>query len=248
MRGATLLFATLATASSAAVLAEQTEYAFRWNPAEGGPKTASGAASELNIQADRAKEFEVRYLTVKQPPGLPSSTFRAVARERTDKGGPESMYKVRGPYSDAAAKSLSSWSCPLSGPNMEQKLEVDINWAIDEAAKKKNPKAPPTPHSAISFSCSVDGAASTSFPKDSRMSPKPCANKVLRLKAKTWKVEEWDLAAGGRIVELSYSVDAGSSEHQAAFQENVDKLLKAGSLPLPASKELLGSDCQTKVS
>ena len=72
------------------------------------PYTAAEAAKKLGIQGGKARKFEVRYLTVKQPAGLPQGDYQAVGRERIDKDGPEAMYKVRGPESDAARAVLAN--------------------------------------------------------------------------------------------------------------------------------------------
>lgn len=244
MKTVALIAAVACMVASLSAHAAKTEYAFRWNPDDGGPATAAEAAKKLGIQAGKARRFEVRYLTIKQPDGLPPGGYQAVARERIDKDGPESMYKVRGPESEATKEVLMKWVCPLSGRKLESKFEVDMNWALDEETQKKNPRAPPTPRSATSFSCSVETSASSAFPKSAEMSPRPCVNKVMRLRSDdSWKVEEWVLATGKRIVELSHAVDEGSEAHQRLFQEKVDRLLSTGARPLPDSKTLLGSAC-----
>jgi hypothetical protein len=238
------LLAALAMAACVCAHAQRTEYAFRWNPAEGGPATAQQAAAQLGIGDDRPKAFEVRYLDLRRPAGLPDDSYSAVARERTDGDGPESTYKVRAPFSKAASKLLSTWACPLVGPKRQSKLEVDVNWAVDEAAKTAHPDAAPTPREAISFSCSVEAAAQAAFPPATGMVPKPCVSQVRRLKSRDdWKVEEWLLPTGQRIVELSFSQKQGSRARRSAFQQRVDALLAAGARPLADSKTLLGSTC-----
>lgn len=238
------LMAAFAMAACACAHAQRTEYAFRWNPAEGGPATAQLAAGQLGIGDDKPKAFEVRYLDLRRPAGLPDDSYSAVARERTDDDGPESTYKVRAPASKAASKLLSTWACPLVGPKRESKLEIDVNWALDEAAKAAHPDAAPTPRKAISFSCSVEAAARAAFPPATGMVPKPCVSQVRRFKSQDdWKVEEWLLPTGQRIVELSFSVKEGSRAHRSAFQRRVDALLAAGARPLTDSKTSLGSTC-----
>ncbi|MDM0037176.1 hypothetical protein QTI33_33950 [Variovorax sp. J22P271] len=233
------LVAAIAMASCLCAHAQRTEYAFRWDPAQGGPATARQAARQLGIEDDQPKEFGVRYLEVRRPAGLPDDSYGAVARERTDDDGPESTYKVRAPASKAARKLLSTWACPLVGPKRERKLEVDVNWVGEEGTD-----AAPTPRKAISFSCSVEAAAAAAFPPATGMVPKPCVNHVRRFKSRDdWKVEEWLLATGQRIVELSFSVDQGSRAHRSAFQQRVDLLRAAGARPLADSKTLLGSSC-----
>ncbi|MDM0066269.1 hypothetical protein [Variovorax sp. J31P207] len=233
------LVAALALATCVCAHADRTEYAFRWDPAQGGPATAQQAARQLGIYDDKPKQFVVRYLDVRRPAGLPDDSYGAVARERTDDDGPESMYKVRAPGSKAARKLLSTWSCPLAGPKRESKLEVDVNWAVDEEAD-----AAPTPHEAISFSCSVEAAADAAFPPATGMVPKPCVNHVRRFKSQDdWKVEEWLLPTGKRVVELSFTAKKGSPAHRSAFQQRVDALREAGARPLADSKTLLGSTC-----
>jgi len=234
------LMAAFAMAACVCAHAQRTEYAFRWNPAEGGPATAQQAAGQLGIEDGKPKAFEVRYLDLRRPAGLPDDSYSAVARERTDADGPESTYKVRAPASKAARKLLSTWACPLVGPKRESKLEVDVNWAVDEA----HPDAAPTPRQAISFSCSVEAAAHAALPPATGMVPKPCVSQVRRLKSRDdWKVEEWLLPTGQRIVELSFSVKEGSRAHRSAFQQRVDTLLAAGARPMADSKTLLGSTC-----
>lgn len=238
------LVAAIAMATCLCARAERTEYAFRWNPAEGGPATAQLAAAKLGIRDDQPKAFEVRYLDLRRPAGLPDDSYSAVARERTDDDGPESTYKVRAPLSKAAGKLLSTWACPLVGPKRQSKLEVDVNWAVDEAAKAAHPDAAPTPRQAISFSCSVEAAARAAFPPATGMVPKPCVSQVRRFKSQDdWKVEEWLLPTGQRIVELSFSVKQGSRAHRNAFQQRVDTLRAAGARPLADSKTSLGSTC-----
>ncbi|KWT98388.1 MULTISPECIES: hypothetical protein [unclassified Variovorax] len=247
MRTATLLLPLCALGASASVFAEATEYAVRWDPDKGGPQSAADAATKLEIDDDKPKKFEVRYLTVKQPPGLPGPGFEVIARERTDKKGPEAMYKLRGPNTPTARQTLPNWQCPLQG-TQDAKVEVDVAWVLEDETK---PHLPPVIREAISYSCSVAAPASAAYPRSFNMVPKPCSNLVSRLKEDVskkvaWKVEEWTLPTKSRMVELSYAVDAGSDEHRAAFQKKVDALLKAGAIPLPSSKTTMGGTCPRK--
>ena len=239
MRTSCLVAAALAMATCVCAHADRTEYAFRWDPAQGGPATAQQAARQLGIEDPKPKALVVRYLEVRRPAGLPDDSYSAVARERTDDDRPESMYKVRAPASKTARKLLSTWACPLVGPKRERKLEVDVNWVVDEGTD-----AAPTPREAVSFSCSVQAAAPAAFPPATGMVPKPCVSRVRRFKSQDdWKVEEWLLPTGQRIVELSFSVNKGSRAHRSAFQQRVDALREAGARPLADSKTLLGSTC-----
>ena len=244
MRTCLALLVTCLVAASASAYAESTEYAVRWDPGKSAPRTASEAAIKFGVHDDKPKAFQVKYLDVRQPGDLPGPEVHVIARERTDDDGPEAMYKVRGPNAGDTPAVLAKWKCPLKG-KQETKKEVDVSWVTDETTRA----TPPVKREAYSFSCSVEGAASGAFPQALAMSPRPCVNKVSRLKQEdkakqtAWKIEEWQLPAGGRIIELSYSVPIGSPEHEAAFQAKVDVLVKGGAILLPASKTTLGSTC-----
>ena len=80
MKTVALIAAVACMVASLSAHAAKTEYAFRWNPDDGGPATAAEAAKKLGIQAGKARRFEVRYLTIKQPDGLPPGGYQAVAR------------------------------------------------------------------------------------------------------------------------------------------------------------------------
>ncbi|MDM0078715.1 hypothetical protein QTH90_30210 [Variovorax sp. J2P1-59] len=230
--------ALVVISASAAEPAVRTEYAFRWNPAAGGPKSVEAAAELLGIRDAIPRDLEVRYLVVNQPWKMPSRAFQAMGRERKTEDGAESTYKLRGPYSQEAAAALAKWECPLTGPKIESKVEVDMNWAPRKGAGSTVEQT-----AAISASCTVAVPASVAFPPDFDVQPVPCVNGVHRLEAEGWKFEEWSLPNGSRLVEVSYSVDVDSKAARAEFQHAVSKLMVAGARPLPSSKTVLGSSC-----
>ena len=178
MTGAAMLASCL-TAAYIPAYATSTEYAVRWDPGQSksAPQTAAEAANRFGVQDSKAKTSKVQYLDIKQPPSLPEPDVRAIARERNDSDGPESMYKVRGSNAGATPAALQGWACPLKG-KQKPKLEIDVTWV----SVPEEPSAQFQEREAISYSCSVDGPASAAFPAEFAATPLPCSSKVSRLK------------------------------------------------------------------
>ncbi|QSI33285.1 hypothetical protein GNX71_28445 [Variovorax sp. RKNM96] len=213
----------------------EAEYAFRWDPSKGGPVSAEAARDALNVGTTRERSFEVRYLVAGQSPSVPAGLV-VLARERSNEDGPESTYKLRGPESIQTTTALQGMSCPLTGPKMKSKLELDIGWSREKVADAIGPKR------MVSWSCEVEAAASSAFPMQLQVIPLGCSSRVRRLKAGDWKIEEWMLPKGRRAIEVSFSA-ADSDINSQKFQKAVDQLLALGSEPIEESKSVLGSDC-----
>ena len=86
------VLACVAHASLAATLGA--EYAIRWDPSEGGPRSFDEISSALGLPIGKKKSYEVRYFTVAAPAG--SDPERPpIARER-DAGGVTRRRRGRG--------------------------------------------------------------------------------------------------------------------------------------------------------
>lgn len=137
------LAAGLVVLSSISLAASRAEFAVRWDPANGGPKSLKDVLTILKVHDAKSAQFDVNYLTV-EPRAKPPEGYAIIGREREASGETEATYKIRGPEPLPAA--LANWTCPLQGGD-SGKTEIDVTWT-GEAAPKRS----------LSMSCSVDGA------------------------------------------------------------------------------------------
>lgn len=228
-----LLVLCLAAVLKPAV-AGDAEYAFRWNPAEGGPLDTAAVVTVLQLEAKKAKTYVVRYFDVVQSAKLPAE-YKVVGRERGAPGEkPDATYKVRGPEPIPAA--LLAWKCPLIGDS-EKKAEVDIGFEGPVELKR-----------AFSVSCTVEAAdLPSTLPLGYSAKAKGCSSQMQRTKARSidadLKIEEWSLPTGARIIEVSME-GLDSADDLKRFRTSVVELLvDAKAVPLEGSKSELGSEC-----
>ena len=214
----------------AAIAADDAEYALRWEPAEGGPRSVEEVAALLGLPAGRQKQFEVRYFTVAQPSGLPPGAS-IIVRERSSGGETESMYKLRSeaPLQGSAVTAALRCGFPTA---RERKSEIDVGWSA-EGGPRRN----------YSNSCTADGLVGTMKPPDLEAQPTGCSSKVLRQEAKGVKIERWTLPDGTVALEVSWNGKNRPKDLDRFTDRIVRPLLAHGVKPLRESKTELGSRC-----
>ncbi|MGJ7507379.1 hypothetical protein [Variovorax sp. GT1P44] len=213
-----------------ALAANEAEYALRWEPTDGGPRSVEEVAAVLKLPPGKQKQFEVRYFTVAQPSGLPPGAS-VIVRERSSDGETESMYKLRSEapmQGDAVTESLR---CGFPAAT-ERKSEVDVGWSA-EGVPRKN----------YSLSCTADGLVGTVKPPNLEAQPTGCSSKVLRQEAKGVKIERWTLPDGTLALEVSWNGKNRPKDLDRFTDRIVRPLLGQGVKPLRESKTELGSRC-----
>jgi len=224
--------------------AAQAEYAIRWDPSQGGPKTAAEALARLapgdnDIETDL---FRVRYASeVKTPTDVVGARAILRERERTSKARHELTYKLRSNSPLPSVPSFAGAQCPagpLVGPKDETKDEIDVSFtgAAD-------------PVRAFSRSCTVQStSAPPPVPEALQTRFAACESTTTRLGLKqrgNLRVEEWRLP-GGRIAIEASRTGPDTPKALKAFRREVVEPLTTGSnaiRPLSRSKTDLGSDC-----
>lgn len=221
-------------ASAMSAVAGPAEYAFRWDPAQGGPTSAEAVVAALKLQPGKSKKYIVRYFKVDQPTAVPPG-YKVLGRERGEPGEkPDATYKVRGP--EPIPAELLAWKCPLTGPS-ESKTEVDVG--IVGVSKLRR---------AYSVSCTVDKTAlQPVLPAGYLAMAKGCSSLVERTKAQSQevelKVEQWSLPKGGVVIEVSME-GSDSDADLRRFRTHVTKrLMDVRAVPMEGSKSELGSEC-----
>jgi hypothetical protein len=219
--------------SSAPQRAKQdAEFAVRWDPAQGGPRDARAAARALGWRVRREESLRVRYYDAATPLADVPPGAQVVLRERRRKQGVELTLKYRSERAMTALPALDRWACPL-GRKAEVKDEVDVSF--DASA---------SPGRAYSRSCSLErvaDAAAVAARLGAR--PQPCESDVLRLRADPFKIEEWHLPDGGRLIEVSRN-GRDSEKAAARFAREVvlELTSRLGAKPIASSKTA-GSGC-----
>lgn len=221
-------------AGAASAVAGPAEYAFRWDPAQGGPTSAVAVVAALKLQPGKSKKYVVRYFDVVQPMAVPPE-YKVLGRERGAPGKkPDATYKVRGP--EPIPAELLAWRCPLTGAS-ESKAEVDVGFIGASQLKR-----------VFSVSCTVDNAAlQPALPAGYSAKAKGCSSQMERTKARSTKVElkveQWSLPKGGVVIEVSME-GSDSDVDLERFRTQVAKPLMEGkAVPLEGSKSELGSEC-----
>ena len=225
-----LAFAVLASAAGAALAAEEpgkAEYAVRWNPGEGGPKTADAVLELLGSPAARGNAWEVRYFDLPRPAGAPPGAAVILRRRAGADGEVEIRLKYR-----SARPLAGGWSCP-AGIAFRREAQVDVGFGGADA-----------PSRVYSYSCKL---AAPDPPAPLRATPRPCASRMVRFeagspKADGYKVEAWTLPDGTVRLEISRTA-ANSVDELARFSDLVARLRARGVKPLDESKTELGGRC-----
>ena len=225
-----LAFAALASRAAVAPAAEEprkAEYAVRWNPAEGGLKTADAVLALLGSSGARGNAWEIRYFDLPRPDSAPPGSAVILRRRAGTDGDVEIRLKYR------SAHPLSGgWACP-AGIAFGREAQVDVGFGGADA-----------PSRVYSYSCKL---AAPEPPAPLRATPRPCASRMVRFeagspKADGYKVEEWTLPDGTVRLEISRTA-ANSVDELARFADLAARLRARGVRPLDESKTELGGRC-----
>ncbi len=197
------------------------EYAFRWDPAAGGPQTPQEVLTLLELPVPEAETYRVRYWDLPVPSSAPPNAV-PILRERSKAGGKtEFRLKYRFPAP------LTAWSCP-AGEGFQPEEEVDVS--VGEGGKVAR---------VYSYSCTLKAATP---PSSLNARPKSCSVSMTRYNAEGLRVEEWVMPDGARTIEVSRAAADGVDE-LASFRQVAEKLFAKGAKPSDRSKTELGSAC-----
>ena len=196
------------------------EYAFRWNPKDGGPTTVEDIHRILGGKTKSVKEFAVRYHQVALDKKWPAGSDVAF-RERTKAdGGTDYRLKFR-----RATPFESLGQCPAG---MEVSYEKDVSFGAAGATRI-----------VYSLSCTT---ADADLARSLKTLPYPCRSEVVRHEGKKYRIEDWKLPGDERLLEIS---DKSENEpaNQARFATIVERLLRSGAKPSTTSKTDMGTRC-----
>lgn len=218
--------------ANAALAVNPAEFAIRWDPAEGGPKTIEEVATLLQLPNGKRKSLEVRYFSIRQPPDVVGGST-AIVRQRSSGRATESMYKERGADPFSSANPLAGWKCPFpTQANAKAKSEVDVGWTADGLTKKS-----------YSLSCQVDGTVELLLPARFMAKPLGCTTHVMRSQAQGIKIERWSLPRGALSIEVSWNGEDTAADLEKFASRVARPLMERGVKPLEESKTALGSGC-----
>ena len=216
------LVASIAPASTlASEDLSEAEYAIRWDAREGGPGTAIDVLQWLGKSSKSSERYTVRYYDLPRPPSAPEGAG-VILRQRAKQGGKTQIrlkYRLEKPLS-------SGWECPSD--DFEKSSELDVTWL--ELGQKVS----------YSYACTLKEETP---PPALKATPKPCLAEMTRYEADGFKIEEWLLPDGQRLLEISRNAKDSLSKRQS-FQSLVDQLMARGVRPADRSKTELGSDCR----
>ncbi len=218
--------------ATTAIAANPAEFAIRWDPAEGGPKTIEEVAALLQLPSGRSKSFEVRYFSIRQPSDAVGDST-AIVRQRSTRQATESMYKQRSADAFSSGEPLAGWQCPFPArANPKAKSEVDVGWTPEGSTKKS-----------YSLSCQVDGTVELLLPAQFMAKPLGCTSRVLRAEAQGIKIERWSLPRGALSIEVSWNGEDNAADLEKFASRVARPLMEQGVKPLGESKTALGSSC-----
>jgi hypothetical protein len=206
------------------------EYAIRWNPADGGPKTVEETLEALaDTSLNGLQTYTVQYFEVRTPPSDAPQGATTILRGRSTGTKYELALKYR------SVDPLSVSTCGLPGVD-RSKYEVDVSLGGRSSSVTRF----------YSFSCQAASVAGPIAPPvELEARPSPCVSRVTRRNTRRTRsrIEEWRLQDGG--VELEVSREGTDSEADlAAFKGEVaDPLLAKGIKPSPRTKSEIGSTC-----
>ena len=199
------------------------EYATRWDPALGGPRTAAEVAEALELPATTETQYEVRYYDAPPAASAPAEGV-TIIRERTKAGGStQILVKFR-----RTERLAGPWVCPL-GDGAKPSAEVDVSLGAGGQTTR-----------VYSYSCAVTADAP---PASLNAVPKACVLAMTRTSARGLKIESWALPAGRSLLEVSRSA-ANSEAELTRFQGIHQRLAQAGVKPTATSKTELSSRCE----
>jgi hypothetical protein len=228
--GPPLLAAALAC-SALPCVAQDAEFALRWDPRQGGPATPQQALHGLGLQPSKPRRFEVQYFEFTPPAGVPAG-FDAILRRRVSGGETEITFKLRGDVPLPAQPALQGWACPL-GATRDRKDETDITFVAAGRVR-----------TAHSRSCSIESKHSGLPPPPALQArPKGCGSTMTRLQSGKLKVEEWRLADGSTVLEASRPGRHTEASMREFEREVLRPLLALKVQPIERSKSAIGGDC-----
>jgi len=207
------------------------EYAIRWNPAEGGPKTVE---ETLEALADKSlnglQAYTVQYFDVRRPPSDAPQGATTILRRRSTGTRYELALKYR------SVDPLGVSKCGLPGVD-RSKYEVDVSLG--------GRNSPATRF--YSFSCeaaSNTGPVAPPMELEARLSP--CVSRVTRRDTQRTRsrIEEWRLQGGGVELEVSREGTDSKADLETFEREVADPLLAKGIKASPRTKSEIGSTCQ----
>jgi hypothetical protein len=207
------------------------EYSMRWDPAQGGPRSAEDTLLKLGLHASKRSMFEVQYFDIVTPADAPPG-FDAIMRKRSNGQVAQLTFKLRGASAWPQDLPSKPWNCPLPRPH-ERKEEADIAFlAADQVSR------------AHSRSCThTSTRLDVQVPAVLQPRPSGCKSRMTRLEAGKLKVERWRMADGSTLLEVS-RIGADDAQASADFRDQVVKpLLALQALPVQRSKSAIGSDC-----
>jgi hypothetical protein len=221
------VFCTCA-ATAMAASPSKAEYAIRWDPSDGGPKSSDEILKVLNDEASDDDDYEIQYFDLETPPKPPTEAT-AILRQRVKNAKKyELTFKYRRP------KTLSNVKCPLQG-DIEEKYEVDVS-LITGTDKNRG----------YSYSCSLESEDGPVVPPASLgAAPKPCKSTMRRWETKKLdaKIEEWKLPGGLVMFEVSRGGNDTSADLDKFKKQIGRPLLDAKVKPSSESKTELGGKC-----
>jgi hypothetical protein len=198
------------------------EYAFRWDPAGGGPRTPQDVLALLDLPVPTPEKYEVRYWDLPSPASAPLSAT-PIFRERTKAGG-KTEFRLKYRFSRPLA---TAWACP-AGEAFHPEEQVDVS--VGEGGNAVR---------VYSYSCTLKTGAP---PSSLNAVPKSCSVSMTRYNAEGLRVEEWRMPDGARTIEVSRAA-ADSVDELESFRQVAEKLLAKGAKASDRSKTELGSTC-----
>ena len=198
------------------------EYAFRWDPAGGGPRTPQDVLTLFDLPVPTPEKYEVRYWDLPPPASAPLSAT-PILRERTKAGG-KTEFRLKYRFSRPLA---AAWACP-AGEAFHPEEQVDVS--VGEGGNANR---------VYSYSCTLKTGAP---PSSLNAVPKSCSVSMTRYNAEGLRVEVWLMPDGARTIEVSRAAADGVDE-LANFRQVAEKLFASGAKPSDRSKTELGSTC-----
>lgn len=207
------------------------EYALRWSAKGSNMADAKAVLQALRLKSDDKDNYDVQYFDLTPPADAPPGATSILRQRRKGKDKYELTFKYRSdaPFNKPA---LRAWTCPLPGAD-ESKDELDVSFSADTQ-----------PMQVYSRSCSVETRKTAPLPPAALAArSRGCISRFTRHTAGRLKIEEWTLANGERLIEVSRS-EQDSADARVRFQRDiVAPLLRAGVTPTERSKTELGGSC-----
>jgi hypothetical protein len=194
------------------------EYAFRWSPRDGGPKTAAEVLTLLQASPVETNTFSIRYYRIGR------QDFQdEIFRERLKSGN-----NAKKEYSLKIRRSYPISSLPQCPEPSEGSYEVDQT-ILGKGSTKQ----------AYSYTCK---GSDPTLIQNMQATPLSCQSSVVRIETKKFRIEEWTLPDSSRILEVSKKGNP-SKKWDKAFEKALETLWMQGAKSIASSKTDLGSQC-----